>query len=118
MAARAGNREVVNRMVRQATDAPRDALDEGRESYRRRAWEEAYQSLSLAEQTTALDVEDVERLATAAYLTGRDDDFQRLIDRAHQAHLGADKPERAARSAFWLSLTLHLRGEVGHANAW
>ena len=88
-----------------------DEREQGREAYRRRAWDAAYQSLSLADLAAPLGAEDLERLATSAYLTGRDADFHRIADRAHHAHLQAGSPERAARSAFWLGLGLLLRGE-------
>lgn len=93
-------------------------LEQGRESYRRRAWGDAYQSLSLADQATPLGIEDLELLATAAYLTGRDVEFHRLLDRAHHAHLEAGDRVRAARGAFWLGLNLFLRGETGQASGW
>jgi hypothetical protein len=39
-----------------------DTLKHGRESYRRRAWAAAYQSLARADQATPMEVEDLERL--------------------------------------------------------
>ena len=95
-----------------------DEREQGREAYRRRAWDAAYQSLSLADLAAPLGAEDLERLATSAYLTGRDADFHRIADRAHHAHLQAGSPERAARSAFWLGLGLLLRGESAQASGW
>ena len=62
--------------------------------------------------------DDLERLATAACLTGRDVEFQRLQERLHRVHADADDKARAARSAFWLALFSLLRGEIGPANAW
>jgi hypothetical protein len=90
-----------------------DALKQGRESHRRRAWGDAFESLSLADQAAPLDAADLERLATAAYLIGRDLDFLRLVERAHHAHVQARDSARAARCAFWMGLTLLLRGEAG-----
>jgi DNA-binding CsgD family transcriptional regulator len=95
-----------------------DALTRGRESYGRRAWAEAYESLSLADRAAPLGAEDLERLATSAYLTGRDDDFGRTLERAHRAYLNACQGVRAARCAFWLGLSLLLRGETGRATGW
>ena len=54
-----------------------DHLEHGRECYGRRAWGDAYQALLCADQATALQPDDLDRLATAAYLTGRDLEFQR-----------------------------------------
>ncbi len=43
-------------------------LDRARNCYQQRAWGEAYQALSLADQETPLGAEDLELLAMAAYL--------------------------------------------------
>ena len=94
------------------------ALERGRESYGRRAWLEAYQSLSLANQTTRLAGEDLELLAMSAYLIGRDDDYIGALDRAHHAYLDSGEGIRAARCAFWLGLRLAFRGESGHSTGW
>lgn len=93
-------------------------LTQARECYRRRAWSEAHRLLLLADRTTPLGVEDLERLATSAYLIGRDLDFHRFLDRAHHAHVQEGDEPRAARCAFWLGLTLLFRGETGQANGW
>ena len=95
-----------------------DPLEHGRECYGRRAWGDAYQALLCADQATALQADDLERLATAAFLTGRDVEFQRLQERLHRVHADADDEARAARCAFWLALFSLLRGEIGPANAW
>ena len=95
-----------------------DALKQGRESHRRRAWGDAFESLSRADRAAPLGAADLELLATAAYLVGRELDFLRLVERAHHAHVQADDSERAARCAFWLGLTLLLRGDAGQASGW
>ena len=51
-----------------------DALDQGRRSFAGQAWADAYAQLSAADRHAPLEPEDLERLATAAYLVGRDDD--------------------------------------------
>src|SRR5262245_33391488 len=95
-----------------------DALQRGRESYHQRAWAHAYTSLSLADQADPLSVADLELLATAAYLVGRDVEAGRCFERAHHAQAAAGDRLRAARSAFWLGLGGLLRGEIGPASAW
>lgn len=95
-----------------------DEIERGRESYGRRAWADAYKSLSLADQAAPLDVQDLERLAISAYLTGRDDDYLRALERAHHAHLDARECARAVRCAFWLGLRLILRGEPSAGTGW
>jgi hypothetical protein len=42
-----------------------------REYFDRRAWNRAYVSFVEADQASPLDVDDLERLATSAYLSGR-----------------------------------------------
>jgi len=93
-------------------------LERGRAQYERRAWAEAYRLLSLAERSATLTGEDLERLAAAAYLTGRDDDYLGALDRAHRAHAKAGAVLRAARCAFWVGLRLQLRGEEARASGW
>ena len=51
-----------------------DALAHGREAYARRAWADAYACLSAADRKASLEPEDLERLATAACLSGKDSD--------------------------------------------
>ena len=63
-------------------------------------------------------VDDLERLAMSAYLTGRDNQFHIALDRAHTAYLNADQPARAIRCAFWIGLTLLFRGETGRGTGW
>lgn len=90
----------------------------GRDSYARRAWEQAYQQLLLADRAAPLSAEDLERLAVAAYLTGRESEFLNCYERAHRAHLARGAGEHAARCAFWLGLAALLRGEPGRASGW
>ena len=93
-------------------------LKRARECYGRRAWSEAHQLLSLADQESPLAAEDLELLATSAYLIGRNDDFHRFLERAHHTRLQQGDELRAARCAFWLGLMLLLRGETAQANGW
>jgi DNA-binding CsgD family transcriptional regulator/tetratricopeptide (TPR) repeat protein len=95
-----------------------DELERGRESYRRRAFRDAYDALCRADQECSLAADDLERLAMAAYQIGRDDEFLRALDRAHHIALEAGERARAARFAFWLGLHLMLRGEAAPANGW
>ena len=48
-------------------------VEVGRDAFGRRAWREAFEELSAAEIEAGLASEDLERLATAAYLTGAGD---------------------------------------------
>jgi ATP/maltotriose-dependent transcriptional regulator MalT len=71
-----------------------------------------------ADQAAPLEADDLDRLATAAYLTGRDAEWLRILERLHRLHVDAGAPARAARCAFWLALTFLVRGEKGRSNAW
>lgn len=95
-----------------------DRLERGRDLFKRRAWAEAYGSLSLADRVVPLGAEDLELLATSAYLIGRDDDYLSALERAHRAHLEHGDDVRAVRCAFWLGLRLMFRGETGRATGW
>jgi hypothetical protein len=95
-----------------------DLLEHGRKCYGRRAWADAYQAFLSADQQATLQAEDLERLGTAAYLTGRDLEFQHTLERLHRVQVEAGERVSAARCAFWLALTFALRGEVGQSNAW
>jgi ATP/maltotriose-dependent transcriptional regulator MalT len=93
-------------------------LEYGRACYDRRGWRDAYEALRSADSATPLDVDDLDRLATAAYLTGREAEFQQILDRLYRAHVAAANRSRAARCTFWLAITYLIRGERGRSNAW
>ncbi len=95
-----------------------DALARGREAFERSAWEDAFTQLSAADGQDPLGPEDLDRLAQAAYLTGRDTDSVEGWARAHQEFLGRDEPTRAARCAFWAGTSLMLRGEMAPGSGW
>ncbi|WP_254790539.1 helix-turn-helix transcriptional regulator [Blastococcus tunisiensis] len=98
---------------------PGSELDAGRTAYARQAWEEAYRRLAGAVASGEPEhADDLERLALAAYLTGRDAECAAAWERAHRRHLAAGDPERAARCAFWLAWGLALRGEGAQAGGW
>jgi hypothetical protein len=60
-----------------------DALARGRIAYDRQAWSEAYTLLAAASKDAPLEPEDIVRQATAAALTGRDDEASELRARAY-----------------------------------
>jgi DNA-binding NarL/FixJ family response regulator len=113
--------DFTSRAARTTIIAPVHAIAEverGRESYAKRAWMEAYKSLSAADQAMSLPVDDLELLARAAYMLGRDDDYVGGLERAHHAHLAAGEPLRAARCAWWIGHNLLFRGETARATGW
>ncbi|MGH2379567.1 MAG: hypothetical protein ACRDGT_14005, partial [Candidatus Limnocylindria bacterium] len=86
--------------------------------YSRRAWTDACQSLSRADQAAPLRAEDLELLATSAYMLGREDAWMGLLERAHHAYLDAGEALSAVRCAFWVATNLARRGEMGPATGW
>ena len=84
----------------------------------RRDWGRAYEQLSAAAREETAAADDLERLATAAYLIGRDEESDDAWAHAHQEWLRAGDAPRAARCAFWLAFGLLLRGEEIRAGGW
>ena len=95
-----------------------DALDRGREAFGRWAWADAFEELSAADQEAPLAPEDLERLAAAAYLVGRDADRDAVLARAHQQWLRLGGVDRAARCGFWLAFGLLSRGDLARGGGW
>ena len=93
-------------------------LERGRESYASSAWATAYESLTRADELAPLTAEDLELLATAAYMLGREDEWMQILERAFHRHSGDGEMRRAARCAFWVGTHLALRGEMGPATGW
>lgn len=95
-----------------------DQLGLARAAYRQQAWRDAYDRLSAADAQAGLGAEDLDRLGAAAYLIGRDEATADAWERAHRAHLEGGAVAAAARSAFWLGLTLFQRGEPARGGGW
>jgi DNA-binding CsgD family transcriptional regulator len=98
--------------------AERELIERGRESYAGRRWTETQELLSQADEAAPLGAADLDRLATAAYMLGRDDEYVACLERAHRLHVEAGEPLRAARCAFWIAINLAIRGEVSRAAGW
>ena len=93
-------------------------LERGRNAYREQAWLSAFESLARADQVQRLGAEDLELLARAAYMLGRDDDYVASLERAHQAYLDGQQVPRAVRCGFWIGHSLLFRGEKALATGW
>ena len=81
-------------------------------------WGDAFAELSAAHRDGQLRVEDLEHLAVAAYMVGRDDECEDAWMAAHHAWLRRGEAERAARCAFWQALGLFFRGDLAPAMGW
>jgi DNA-binding CsgD family transcriptional regulator len=95
-----------------------EAVARGRECFGRRAWADAFAELSAADRESPLGPEDLERLATAAYLIGSDEDSVEVWERAHRDLLSRGDVLRAARCAGWLVFVLLTGGEFARAGGW
>ncbi len=93
-------------------------LERARGLFGQHAWAEAHAAFSCADQEAPLDAEDLELLAQAACLVGRDDEYLETLERAHDARVKAGECAAAARCAFWLGFRLLMRGETGRATGW
>ena len=102
--------------MRSVAVADRD--EHARSAFERRMWTEAFEVLSAARRDGHVDVEDLERLAVAAYMVGRDDACEDAWVAAHQAWLVRGDVARAARCAFWQALGLFFRGDLAPAMGW
>ncbi|HEU4619968.1 MAG TPA: helix-turn-helix transcriptional regulator, partial [Gammaproteobacteria bacterium] len=93
-------------------------LARARSSYARRAWQEAFDGFSRADERRRLGPDDLERLAWSAALVGRDADFLRALERLHHACAEANESSRAARAAFWIGFHLSSLGSAAQATGW
>ena len=76
-----------------------------------------YEGLTAADRSGSLDAGELEMLATAAML-GHERQFREGLERAYREHLEAEERLAAVRCAFWIGVTLALRGELGQAGGW
>jgi DNA-binding CsgD family transcriptional regulator len=95
-----------------------DALSLGREAFERQAWAEACSLLSTADSEESLDPEDLECLATVAYLVGNDAAWSEVWGRAHQQFRDRGDAAGAVRCAFWLAFGFMNTGEMARAGGW
>jgi class 3 adenylate cyclase len=80
-----------------------DPAEAGREAFDRRAWSEAYELLSAANSNGGLEGDDLERLATAAVLSGRPERHTQLLEQAYAAHQRSGNRKRAGYVATLLN---------------
>jgi DNA-binding CsgD family transcriptional regulator len=100
------------------TIAMAGAIDRGRASFERWAWMDAYEQLSAADGAARLELKDLERLAAAAYLLGRDEESVDVWARAYHECARVDDVARAARCAFWVAFVLLNKGELARGSGW
>jgi len=93
-------------------------LERGRACFERQEWNDAFEALSLADQSMPLAAEDLHRLAWSAGLTARDEEMLSTQERLYHARVETGQSLAAARAAFWLGFRLFARGEAGRAGGW
>lgn len=99
------------------TEAP--SLAGARAAFSRGAWSEAYAAFTAADAQAPLGAEDIERLATAAFLAGNDEACIAALTRAHAAYLERGQPVQAAGAAFWLTFNMMDNpGQRAQAAGW
>lgn len=93
-------------------------LDAAHTSYGQQRWTDAFSQLAAADQLAPLDVADLDRLAVAAHLIGRDDESTAAWTRAHEQSLAAGRLADAATAAFWVGFLAMLRGDMAQGSGW
>ena len=94
------------------------ALERGRAAFERRHWKEAYAGLLAADAEQPLAPEDLERLATAAHLIGRETTVATALTRAHHGHLESGDLVGAVRCASRIAVPLILSGDRAQSTGW
>lgn len=81
-------------------------------------WTETYTRLSKVDRVQSLVPEDLEILATSAYLTGREEECIDAMKRAQAVYLSQNLIHKAVRCIFWLGF-IHLnKGDKAHGSGW
>ena len=95
-------------------------LDTGRRDgiHTPRAWSEEYRQLAALDAEQGLDIEELDDLATAAYMTGRDDESFELWGRGHQRCLETGDVARATRFGVRLAQAQAFTGDIARASGW
>jgi DNA-binding CsgD family transcriptional regulator/tetratricopeptide (TPR) repeat protein len=92
-------------------------LEDARTAYAEHRWGDAYRLLSTL-PVDDLDVDDLERLGMAAYLTGHDEDGFAIWVRAHQRCIDDGAVHRAAYFGMRLAQGLGFKGDLGRCRGW
>ncbi|WP_286670494.1 LuxR C-terminal-related transcriptional regulator [Fodinibius salsisoli] len=93
-------------------------LKQGRQAFQQQSWSDAYKFLSAADNKNPLGTHDLEQLAKAAYLIGRESEYIDLLSRAHHQFLNKDDTPKAINCAFWLGMILFNQGEHAQGSGW
>jgi DNA-binding NarL/FixJ family response regulator len=81
-------------------------------------WGEHYRQCAARDAEHELDIEELDRLATAAYMTGRDEEGFAVWGRAHQRCLAEGQVARAAMFGVRLAQALGFKGDIARSCGW
>jgi DNA-binding CsgD family transcriptional regulator/tetratricopeptide (TPR) repeat protein len=93
------------------------AIEDARAACESCRWGEARRLLARVE-VAALDVDDLDRVATAAYLTGHDEEGFAYWIRAYQICANQGAVHRAANFGMKLAQGLGFKGDLGRCSGW
>jgi DNA-binding CsgD family transcriptional regulator len=93
-------------------------LVDGRAAFAANSWGEAYRKLAEADDQNPLELDDLEQLALAAYLSGHDEAATDSWTRIHHEALRRGDPQRAARAGISILSGLIFRGDVPPGLGW
>ena len=93
------------------------AIDDARAACDTYRWGDAFRLLADVDLET-LDVDDLDRLATSAYLTGHDEEGFTYWVRAHQMCINDGAVHRAAYFGMRLGQGLGFKGDLGRCRGW
>ncbi len=89
----------------------------GADAFARQSWAEAVATLR-AVPDDELAVADLERLAVASFLSGKDEESVAAFEQAYRRHLDVGARAEAARCAFWAAFCLMMQGRMAQAGGW
>ena len=92
-------------------------IEDARAAYDDQRWGDAFRALSGFELDD-LDVDDLDRFATAAYLTGHDEEAFTYWIRAHQRCVDENTVHRAVYFGTRVAQGLGFKGDLGRCRGW
>jgi len=94
-----------------------DDLRQAREIFERGDWVSAFEAWADVD-TDAMGPDDLQQLATAAFLLGRHEECVAAIQKAFQSYVDRGDRATAVRCAFWLSMVFGLASDQAMAAGW
>lgn len=95
-----------------------DALQAGRDAYRRRDWSRARDLFADAHAAGPLQADDVYAWSDAAWWLGESEESLRLGQEAYRLYDGQQRPRDAARVAIEVGVQFFLRGDDALGEGW